>query len=134
MLMNRMLGICSRIAQILNRRMKQELSLTLAKYEVLLAVSLSEDSEITMGNLSRELSVSNANITGMIARLRKERLVRKKALPSDRRVYSVSLTDEGREMLEKAVEKRELWISELMANIKNDDITFMNTVFDKIVL
>lgn len=58
--------------------MKQELSLTPAKYEVLIAIKLSGNSEITMSDLSRQLSVSSANMTGMTKRLNKEGLIDKK--------------------------------------------------------
>lgn len=131
-LMIHMLGNSNRLTQELNRRMKQDLSLTLAKYDVLTAISLSENGGITMSNLSRELSVSNANVTGMITRLLKDGFVLKKAFPSDRRIYGVTLTDEGKVMLEKATEKHEFWIKKLMASIDDDEVNLINKVLDKI--
>lgn len=76
--MKRIIGNSNFLVQELNRRMKQELSLTPAKYEVLMAIKLSGNSEITMSDLSRKLSVSNANMTGMTKRLNKEGLIDKK--------------------------------------------------------
>lgn len=78
LLMKRIIGNSTFLVQELNRRMKQELSLTPAKYEVLIAIKLSGNSEITMSDLSRQLSVSNANMTGMTKRLNKEGLIDKK--------------------------------------------------------
>ena len=112
--MKRIIGNSNFLVQELNRRMKQELSLTPANYEVLMAIKLSGNSEITMSDLSRKLSVSNANMTGMTTRLFKEGLIDKKTQPSDRRIHSVALTDEGREKLIKANEKHNLWSKELM--------------------
>ena len=66
--MKRIIGNSNFLVQELNRRMKQELSLTPANYEVLMAIKLSGNSEITMSDLSRKLSVSNANMTGMTKR------------------------------------------------------------------
>ena len=130
-LMNRMIGNSNRLIQEINRRMKSETGLSLAKYEVLLVVHGAEDSEITMSNLSRELLVSNANMTGMTTRLQADGLVEKKPLQSDRRIYSVTLTDEGRSRLEKAIEKHEIWVEELMACVDGDDVENINRVLDK---
>jgi len=77
--MNRIIGNSSKLMQELNHRMKHELSLSLAKYEVLLVINRAENGEITMSNLSRELLVSNANMTGMTSRLLVDGLVDKKS-------------------------------------------------------
>lgn len=130
-LLNRMIGNSSRLTQELNRRMKQEFALSLAKYDVLLAIQRAEGGEITMSNLSRELLVSNANMTGMTTRLQADGLVDKKSLPSDRRIYSVALTEEGRDRLEKAHGKHGTWILELMACVDGDEVDFMNGFIDK---
>lgn len=130
-LLNRMIGNSSRLTQELNRRMKQEFALSLAKYDVLLAIQRAEGGEITMSNLSRELLVSNANMTGMTTRLQADGLVKKKSLPSDRRIYSVALTGEGSGRLEKANEKHGIWIRELLACVDSDEVDFMNGFIDK---
>ncbi|MDG1707882.1 MAG: MarR family transcriptional regulator [Emcibacteraceae bacterium] len=130
-LINRMIDNSSRLTQEINRRMKQELSLSLAKYEVLVAIDKAEGGEITMSNLSRELLVSNANMTGMTSRLQADKLVVKKALPTDRRIYSVALTQEGQVRLEKASVKHGLWVRELMACVDSDEVSFMNSFLDK---
>jgi len=131
-LLNRMIGNSSRLTQELNRRMQQELSLSLAKYEVLVAIEKAQGGEITMSNLSRELLVSNANMTGMTTRLQKDGLLKKKSLPADRRIYKVALTNEGKSRLEKALKKYDLWIKELMACVDGDEMNFMNGFLDKI--
>lgn len=131
-LMNRMICSSSRLTQEIDRRMKSEFSLSLAKYEVLIAIDSSEGGEITMSNLSRELLVSNANMTGMTTRLQADGLVEKKSMPSDRRIYSVELTDEGKTKLLQAVEKHNVWIKELMACVDSNEADFMNVFLDKI--
>lgn len=130
-LMNRLIGNSSRFTQELNRRMQSELSLSLAKYEVLLVIGRAPDGEITMSNLSRELLVSNANMTGMSTRLQADGLVDKKTLPSDRRIFSVALTEKGKKILEKADEKHGIWIRELLSSVETDEINFMNNFLDK---
>jgi DNA-binding MarR family transcriptional regulator len=50
---------------------------------------------LTQVELSRELITHRSNVTGLVDRLEKRALVTRKISPSDRRVWRVSLTDEG---------------------------------------
>ena len=130
-LMNRMILNSSRITQELNRRLKQELHLSIAKFEALIAIENATNNVITMSNLSKELQVSNANITGLTTRLQSDGLIQKQSLASDRRIYSVILTEKGQLKLEKAVEKHSSWMKELMACVENDEVDLMNDFLDK---
>lgn len=129
--MNRIIDNSSRFTQELNRRMQSELSISLAKYEVLIVIDRAPDGVITMSNLSRELLVSNANMTGMSTRLQAVGLVDKKALPTDRRIFSVALTEKGKSVLKDANEKHGIWIRELLASVDVDEVDFMNKFLDK---
>jgi len=73
-----------------------------------------------MSELSRMLLVSNANTTGMVSRLIKDGLVEKWALPTDRRVYSVAMTSEGRKTLKQALIIHKEWVDELLGGIDKD--------------
>ncbi|NOZ65905.1 MAG: MarR family transcriptional regulator [Alphaproteobacteria bacterium] len=73
----RMLGSSTRVVQILNKRMKEHTPLTLAKFDVLVAIDRAPGGVITMSELSRMLLVSNANTTGMVSRLMKDGMVEK---------------------------------------------------------
>ena len=84
-----------------------------------------------MSNLSKDLMVSNANITGLTTRLQSDGLVTKKALPSDRRIYSVTLTEKGHKTLEIAMQKYVVWMNELMDKMNNEDVHSMNKFMDK---
>ncbi len=52
-------------------------------------------------DLSRALLMHRSNVTGLVDRLEKRRLVRRRAVPGDRRVYRVSLTAEGRRLMKE---------------------------------
>ncbi|MCP5381154.1 MAG: MarR family transcriptional regulator [Kordiimonadaceae bacterium] len=130
-LMSRMIGNSFRLTQELDRRMKHAFSLSLAQYEVLLAIDCAEGGQITMSNLSRKLNVSNANMTGMTSRLQTSGLLEKKSLPTDRRIYSVALTDEGKSRLSDAVEKHNIWIKELMSFAEGEEVELMNSFLEK---
>ena len=130
-LLSRLLGNYSRLSQELNSRMSKELSLSLAKYEVMLTIDRSPSGEMTMSNLSRELMVSNANMTGMTSRLLSDGYVEKKVLPADRRVYSVALTGKGRNILKAAHKKHGNWTRELMDCFAEEEVELMNGFLDK---
>jgi len=125
----RMLSSSTRVVQILNKRMKKYTPLTLAKFDVLVAIERSPGSVITMSELSRMLLVSNANTTGMVSRLMKDGLVEKWALPTDRRVYSVAMTSEGRKILKHAIAIHKTWVDELLGSIDEDKLDDLIDLF-----
>lgn len=130
-LANRMIEVNNKIVQALNQRMKNEIGISLAKYEVLRAIQKSTNDYITMTDLSRNLLVSNANMTGMSTRLQADGFVVKKALPRDRRIYCVALTETGHEILEKSNEKLETWVNEIMSLIDGGETALMHNLLDK---
>ncbi|MCF6195141.1 MAG: MarR family transcriptional regulator [Emcibacter sp.] len=125
----RMLGSSTRVVQILNKRMKEHTPLTLAKFDVLVAIDRAPGGVITMSELSRMLLVSNANTTGMVSRLMKDGMVEKWALPTDRRVYSVAMTSEGRKILKHAIAIHKGWVDELLGHIDADKIDDLIEIF-----
>lgn len=56
---------------------------------------------ITQIELSRELITHRSNITGLVDRLEKRGLVRRTAMPRDRRAFLVRLTPAGRRLLQE---------------------------------
>lgn len=125
----RMLASSTRVVQVLNKRMKQHTPLTLAKFDLLVAIDRTPGGVITMSELSRMLLVSNANTTGMVGRLIKDGLVEKWALPTDRRVYSVAMTSEGRKTLKHAIVIHKKWVDELLGGIDRDKIDGLIDIF-----
>ncbi|WP_204844800.1 MarR family winged helix-turn-helix transcriptional regulator [Paremcibacter congregatus] len=125
----RMLSSSTRVTQILNKRMKEHTPLTLAKFDVLVAIDRAPGGVITMSELSRMLLVSNANTTGMVGRLMKDGLVEKWALPTDRRVYSVSMTSEGRRVLKNAITIHKGWVDELLGGIGEENLESQIALF-----
>lgn len=130
-LASRMFEVNNRIIHALNQRIKNDIGVSLAKYDVLYEIKNSAYDYITMGELSRKLFVSNANMTGMTTRLQADGLVVKKTLPSDRRVYCIALTDLGHEMLQKSNEKMDIWLKEIMSGVECDEINQMHSILDK---
>ena len=78
---------------------------------------------MSMGELSRRLMVTNANITGLISRLAREGLVDRKPSSQDRRRQMIELTAEGRRLFEAMAEDHRIWLSDMTAGLDRDEMT-----------
>ena len=56
---------------------------------------------LSQSDLSRQLIMHRSNVTGLVDRLEKRRLVKRKEVAEDRRAYSVVLTAAGARLLRK---------------------------------
>ena len=100
----------------LRERLRTKFAITLPQFDVMAALARNE-SGITMTELSRQLMVSNGNVTGIIDRLTAERLVLRQAPASDRRSYIVRLTPKGASQFLAIAKAHESWIDELLVEI-----------------
>lgn len=86
--------------------------------QLLVLQALAEKGEMTMGEIARELSLSQATITTILDRLEKrDLLVRKRGDTDKRRVYA-QLTDQGRTCLAQAPKPLQADFLERFANLK----------------
>lgn len=70
--------------------------------QILLMQAIQDRGDITVGELAREISLSQATVTTIIDRLEKRDLVYRERSQRDKRRVYAHLTDAGREMLSKA--------------------------------
>ena len=73
--------------------------LSFSQYNVLRALEASKDGQNKIGNVSRIMLVSVANITGIAKRLEKEGFIIKKTDPADDRVTILKITPKGKKNL-----------------------------------
>ena len=83
------------------------------------------DDGMTMTELSRELMVSNGNVTGIIDRLVTEKLVARKALAEDRRTFIVRLTPKGASQFDEMAKIHEQWIDEMLGDLGDAEAAAM---------
>ena len=76
----------------LNARLAKE-KVSFSQYSVLLA--LSRNGPMQMSKLGDHMLVAPANVTGLVDRMEKKGLVRRKRDPRDRRLYVIEPTDLG---------------------------------------
>ena len=73
-------------------------SLTGARFTLLLTLYFARDNLLAQNEISRELSVSRTNITNLIDGLERDGLVERVPNPADRRVSYARLTDTGKDL------------------------------------
>jgi len=95
---------------------------TLPRFDVL-AQLYRTSAPMSMSELSRRLMVTNANTTGLISRLARERLVDRKPASRDRRRQMVELTAEGKRLFEAMAEDHRIWLSDMTAGLERDEMS-----------
>ncbi|WP_138378847.1 MarR family winged helix-turn-helix transcriptional regulator [Luteithermobacter gelatinilyticus] len=102
-------------------RFRNEFGVTLPRFDLMSALYRAPGG-LTMGELSKQLLVSNGNVTGVVERLQKEGLVKRWVLPTDRRIYSVGLTPKGRTVFKEMADRHEGWINEILGDLDDDQV------------
>jgi len=120
----RLLRASRAIEARLRDKLRTTFGITLPQFDVLAALAR-KDAGMTMTELSRELMVSNGNVTGIIDRLVTEKLVARKALAEDRRTFIVSLTAKGASQFDAMAKIHEQWIDEMLADLGDAEAAAM---------
>ena len=109
---------------------RSEFGVTLPRFD-LMAALYREPGGLTMGELSKRMLVSNGNVTGIVERLKKEGLVKRWVLPTDRRIYSVGLTPKGRTDFKILADSHREWVADILGGLDEDEITPMIQMMDR---
>lgn len=110
------------IEQRLRKRFRQDFAVTLPQFDVLSELERAGQ-QMTMSELSRELMVSNGNVTGVIDRLEKNGMVTRTRAEHDRRVQYIDLTPKGRREWAGMAASHERWLDEMMSELSISDMT-----------
>jgi DNA-binding MarR family transcriptional regulator len=81
---------------------------------------------LQMGELSRRMLVTGGNITGIVDQLERAGLIIRTEDSTDRRVYLVKLTKEGRRQFGQMAAEHESWIVDLLSGISKREQRTMN--------
>jgi DNA-binding MarR family transcriptional regulator len=85
----------ARITDVLARELREEESLPLAWYDVLVQLQEAPDHRLRMQELAEAVLLSKSGLTRLVDRMEREGLVRRSACPDDRRGILAELTDTG---------------------------------------
>ena len=96
-------------------------SLSMSHVHVMFA--LHKHGSMRMSELASALDMSLANATGIVTRMEERDLVKRERDVADRRVVNVTLTDEGRQMLDDMNQRRRQWFAFLLSRLSVDELT-----------
>ncbi len=122
----RLLSCETVIEQHLRTLLRQNFSVTLPQFDVLSELERAGD-PLTMSKLSKELMVSNGNVTGVIDRLEKTEFVKRVRAEHDRRIQFIELTAKGRKEFNRMASRHERWVADLLSGLS---MTEMNRLQD----
>ncbi len=122
----RLLSCETVIERQLRTLLRQNFSVTLPQFDVLSELERAGD-PLTMSQLSKELMVSNGNVTGVIDRLEKTRFVKRVRAEHDRRIQFIELTAKGRKEFNRMASRHERWVADLLSGLS---MTEMNRLQD----
>ncbi|RZF22201.1 MarR family transcriptional regulator [Halobacteriovorax vibrionivorans] len=95
-----------RTTRIIDKMVSEEVGqykLTKPQFDVLLVLKFCNQDYITTTELSEELMVSKANITGIVTRLEKANLISKIVDENDTRSKKIALTESGLELIDRVM-------------------------------
>jgi DNA-binding MarR family transcriptional regulator len=120
----RLLSCTTLIEQRLAGALRTRFGTTLARFDLLAQLDQARSTQstgLTMSDLSRRLMVSNGNITGLVSRLVREGLIRRRTSTIDRRAQIVCLTPKGERALAAMIPEHHAWLSELFENVSPNE-------------
>ena len=118
------------IEQQLRSLFRTNFSVTLPQFDVLSELERSAR-KMTMSELSRELMVSNGNVTGVIDRLEKNGFVTRTRAEHDRRIQYIELTPKGRSEFNDMARSHESWLDKMVSDLSPDDMASLQTLLLK---
>jgi DNA-binding MarR family transcriptional regulator len=119
--------------QFLQLLAEERFDLTIPQFYTLLHLS-HRDEECKMSDLARATHQSAASLTGVVDRLLEKRLVARVRPEGDRRQVMVTVTDQGRRLLEKIAEARRLEMRVALEHLASDDIGDLLRLLDTVIL
>ena len=100
----------------LRERLRIQFETTLPRFDVMSAL-YRNGKGMKMSELSRQLMVSNGNVTGIVDRLTEDGHMLREAVPGDRRASRVRLTRKGESEFERQATAHEQWVNELLGGL-----------------
>jgi DNA-binding MarR family transcriptional regulator len=108
------------------RNQRVDMSVTLTQISAM--ATLAKRGPMSAGELAGCERVQPPSMTKVLANLEERGLVRRDAHPSDKRQAIISVTDEGRALLESERRSRDAWLSQRLAALSPDERALLRDV------
>jgi DNA-binding MarR family transcriptional regulator len=114
----------------LHRTLRQHADAGLSPSQLSALVAIERHGSMTLGELAVHEGVAPPTITGVVARLEVDGNVAREPDPADRRVVRVVATDQGRELVVRARERKDAWLTRRIAGLTPDEIERLASALD----
>ncbi len=99
----------------------REVGLSAAQLSILRVVAEAGEGGVKLNDISHRLSVTSANVTGLIDRLEEAGHLLRRAHPEDRRVTLAVLTPTGRELFERVYPAHQARVDRVMSALTSQE-------------
>jgi MarR family transcriptional regulator, organic hydroperoxide resistance regulator len=93
---------------------------------------LHEHGKMTVTELAEKLEVKPSAVTVMIERLHKNQFVTRERDENDRRVVVMELTEQGKDVLNQACDKRKEVLKRYLSYLNTDEIQSLVRIYEKL--
>lgn len=111
----------ARLLDRLEKRLKQEVGLTLSEYNTLLLLSEAPEGQMRMGQLAEAIVFSPSRLTYQVKVLTDRGFVKRVKCPEDGRAWQAELTSEGRTMFRRASVIHAKSVKELFTDVVSEE-------------
>ena len=115
----RLIRLEARMQSAISERLRM-IGVSIPQCDVL--TTLSEQEGVNQQELAKRLYVTKGNISGLLDRLEAAGFVERRLLASDRRQYSIHLTDAGRTMADKAIAVQHKWLASTLGRLEEREL------------
>ncbi len=129
----RLLTCTTLIEGSISQRLRRGFASTLPRFDLLAQLYRAPEG-LRMSELSRRLMVTGGNVTGLADQLEREGLLLREAVPGDRRVIRLRLTNEGWVRFAEMAAAHESWVVSLISNLSAAEQRTLRTLLGKLKL
>lgn len=87
---------------------------------------LLEDGDLTIGELSNKINLAFSTTTDLVDRMEKNELVERKRDTKDRRVVRIHLLDNGKEIIQEVIKKRQQYLAKVVEEMSSVDVNVLD--------
>lgn len=128
----RLLGASNQIRKDLQSRLQAQHGISLSRFDILANLYRAPEKGIRLSELSKQLMVSNGNVTQVMAPLIKEGLIERQPCADDARAAMAKLSSKGRAFFETVATDHAAWVSEIFTSLTGKDHGDLATILDKL--
>jgi DNA-binding MarR family transcriptional regulator len=108
--------------------------LQLSAFEVLSRVSVAEDGHLRMSDLAEQTFLSQSRVSRLVTELEQKGLMRRRGCKHDTRVVYAAITDEGRELVDKAQDPHSESIeARFFKGLSEEEITRLAELWPRVI-